>query len=212
MTIRKKLLATIGAMALVATSLGTGGVAMAQEASTTTSITVENTSCVDDTPTTITLVEDHKQLPNRDPQNPAQSIRIATGYMSVNMYVNECLGQGWKVTASMTDFQSGTNVIPSDAHFRVSGYNFSPTGVVRPSSFTQVPGTSVMPWQTWQTFTRDGAGASTSTANVPMITGTTDAFGDMAYFFRQSLSDLPNTIPGGDYVATMTVTFTSDGP
>lgn len=212
MTFRKKFLATVGAMALVASSmLSIGGVAAQQSDTQTTSIFVENTSCVDETPTSIIIAQDHRQFPNRNPQMPGESTRHGT-WMNIQMYVNECLGQGWTVTPSITDFQSGANVIPSDAHFKIAGYNTSPTGVVRLDYFTPVPGTTNLTWDGWTSFTRDGAGATTSTMNAPLSTGTTESTGDMMQVFRPSMQGLPNTIPGGDYTAALTMTFTSDGP
>lgn len=202
----KRIIALIALLSLTATSIAvTARPALADDIDTT--ITVESSTCVDETPSSLSFSPWFGNTSFND-FNPDSAWMPAGPQVELYMYVNECLDQGWHVTASVTDFHSGANSIPAAGYFRVAAYNSQTRGGVhRPNSdpiWAPVPGTTVLPVSPTG-FT--SAGDNISTANVPISTGTAESTGEMAQIVRTSLSSPPSTTPPGDYAATFTLTL-----
>jgi len=209
-TRKSRFLALVAALAVFAGGLLTSGqLAIAQE-TVTTSITVENTACIDERPSSISLgTTTSISLPNFNGSNPAHGfLQGPTVY--TRMYVNSCLEGGWQLTGALTQFTSGSNSFAA-AHFRVQGDSWFAGNVWYYDNSSQVPGTVGMPWGTWRAFST-AAGVGRWTIDRPFSTGTAASRGEMTQGFITSTWQIPTTTPAGTYSATLTLTFASTGP
>jgi hypothetical protein len=204
-----KFIAMIAALAVLAGGLMMGGqIAFAQD-SVDTSITVENTSCVDERPSSISLNTANIALPNFSGSNPSHGF-LAGPTVYTTMYVNACLEGGWQLTGALTAFSSGENSFPA-SHFRIQGDSWYAGNVWYTDGSARVPGTVGLPWGTWRAFST-ASGAGQWTIDRPLSTGTAASRGEMLQGLMTSTWQIPTTTPAGTYTATFTLTFGSTGP
>jgi hypothetical protein len=207
MKLGKKALSFFGVMALSFTSLTAGGSVAAQQIET--SITVENTACVDETLTSFSFTPDTTLSFARDVKSPAgiQTNRS----LSLSMYVNACLKQEWSVTARMTQFTAGSYTLPAAA-YRIAGDSYYAGNVINGFGF-QVVGTNGLPWGAQYPF--NVASGDLWTISRPVSTGSAATSGQMYQYLSTGVdvTQIPNTTQGNlTYQATMTLTFASTGP
>jgi hypothetical protein len=224
----------IGVVALTASTLLASD-AMAQQISTT--ITVENSTpaCVDPLPTSLSLNfgtnTSGGSFGTLTGSGPTFTNKEISGSVFMSLYVNECLGQGWTVTAAVTDFHSGSNTVGSAGRIGMyaqtgsvfMGITTDYTKPVRPkpapynsfSNPTVVPGVSGLPTGTGNTNggrTFVASGPDLSVASGPVSQGTVESTGDMVQAIKLRTTNVPNTTAPGTYSADFTLTFTSTGP
>jgi hypothetical protein len=238
MNLVKRATTLIGVVAISASTLLASD-AMAQQISTT--LTVENSTpaCADETPTSLSLNFGGNTSGGSFGTLTANTTNFnqkeIAGSVFMSLYVNECLGQGWNVTAAVTDFHSGPNAV--DATGRISIYAqqgsvvnipgippivadytrpVRPTGTATSpySPSRQVPGTTGLPTPSGTTFGRMAIDGGDNLAIFPgtVSTGTVESTGEMVQAMKLRTANIPITTAPGTYSADFTLTFTSTGP
>lgn len=137
-----------------------------------------------------------------DPSNPA-TVSTSPKALRVDVTFGNCPGTAWSVTAAVTDFTSGTDVISSSYFQLPIGEPNSSAGWTTDGS---TPATNVTGPSGAVTFNAAGA----ATTNLATPSGA--ASGTMYMEFAAQMVGLPNTVADGNYSADFTVTFNASNP
>ena len=210
MDIRKKILSIVGVLSLTM-SMG-AAVVWAQEQeldvdiSTTDSLTVKVNCGTSNAGTgSLSLSAGENNSVTFEPFDPSDPATVSTPQKALRVDVNfgNCPGNAWSVTAAVTSFTSGSNVISSE-YFQL------PIGEPNSSSGWTSDGTT--PAANVEgpsgTVTFNAAGAAST--NLASPTGT--ASGTMYMEFTAQMANIPTTVEDGTYTAEFMVTFNPSIP
>lgn len=214
MKLLKRVLTLIGVMSLIAASMVAGNVA-AQSIETTLTVDTSAPACADAIPSSISISAPTAfPAAGITPTNPPSTTIIRqNGSTTVNFRINACHeGTAWRVSASTTNFTSGTNSINAVGTVHIRGSR----GVNNNQDFTGLVGQGfsgpvvVGAWQSNMTVALGYVPYTGEAIVVSQGTGTRP--GGFSQFLQWGISNIPSNTPPGTYVASNIVTLSVGEP